>query len=103
MTQPKAICVDVSQLLVGIWCELDDNARRLYDCTFNLAVIQSLFEEVFCVVVSNKIPLPQRYIQQSSALYTALTSCVWFEYMSTFSSTVSIYLDGTYILIVEET
>jgi hypothetical protein len=102
MKQPNAICVDVSTLLACIWGLMDDNARRLYNCTFNLSVIQNLMEDVFCVVVVNKVPLPQEYGNRAKILYPVLTACVRFEYMSTFSSSISIYLEGTSLLIVEE-
>jgi hypothetical protein len=102
MNQPNAICVDVSILLGCIWSVMDDNVRRLYDCTFNLSVIQKLIEDVFCLVVVNKVPLPQEYDTRARILYPVLTQSVRFEYMFTFSSTVSIYLDGTSLLIVEE-
>jgi hypothetical protein len=62
--KPKAICVDVSHLLKEIWIRADDTdvlTLNIESPVFILAIIQALFEDVFCLVVKNKIPLNEKH------------------------------------------
>ncbi len=105
MMKPKAICVDVSHLLKEIWIRADDTdvlTLNIESPVFILAIIQALFEDVFCLVVKNKIPLNEKHIPLIKDLYLDFTKCVQFNFMSSFSPIVSVHLSGTNVLVEEE-